>query len=157
MRHDEQRGPRRRGHLSEERDVKMAGGCLCGAVRYQIDAEPITSRACWCRLCQRIGAGSGTVNVCFPTAATRIEGELRDYISVADSGNRMHRRFCPSCGVHLFSEAEARPHLIFVRAGTLDDPEIGRPLASIWLSQTPSWACIDDQLLRFDGQPPAAR
>ena len=56
-----------------------------------------------------------------------------------------------------FSEAEARPHLIFVRAGTLDDPEIGRPLASIWLSQAPSWACIDDQLPRFDGQPPPAR
>jgi len=38
----------------------------------------------------------------------------------------MHRRFCARCGVHLFSEAEVRPHLIFVRAGTLDDPNIGK-------------------------------
>jgi hypothetical protein len=61
-----------------------------------------------------------------------------------------------AAGVHLFSEAEARPHLIFVRAGTLDDPHHGKPLASIWLSQAPSWACIDPQLPRFDHQPPPA-
>jgi hypothetical protein len=134
----------------------VTGGCLCGAVRYEIDAGPITSRVCWCGVCQRIGAGSGTVNVCFARAATRIEGELADYVSVADSGNVMHRRFCPLCGVHLFSEAEARPHLIFVRAGTLKDPEIGTPVASIWVSQAPSWACIDQRLPIFDGQPPPA-
>jgi hypothetical protein len=134
--------------------MAVSGGCLCGAVRYEIDAAPITGRVCWCRVCQRIGAGSGTVNVCFARAATRIEGELRDYVSVADSGNVMHRRFCPACGVHLFSESEALPHLIFVRAGTLNDPEIGRPLASIWVSQAPSWACIDHRLPVFDGQPP---
>jgi hypothetical protein len=125
-------------------------------VRYDIDAAPITSRACWCRLCQYIGAGSGTVNVCFPSAAASIHGVLGDYVSTADSGNVMHRRFCPSCGVHLFSTAEARPHLLFVRAGTLDDPEVGKPLASIWLSQAPSWACVDRQLPQFQQQPPPA-
>ena len=134
----------------------VSGGCLCRAVRYDIDAAPITSRACWCRLCQYIGAGSGTVNVCFPSAAASIHGVLGDYVSTADSGNVMHRRFCPSCGVHLFSTAEARPHLLFVRAGTLDDPEVGKPLASIWLSQAPSWACVDRQLPQFQQQPPPA-
>jgi len=96
------------------------------------------------------------VNVCFPRAATRIQGEPQDYVSVADSGNVMHRRFCRVCGVHLFSEAEARPHLIFVRAGTLDDPEIGKPVASIWVSQAPTWACIDQALPQADRQPPPA-
>lgn len=123
-------------------------------MHYQIDAEPLTSRTCWCRLCQRIGAGSATVNVCFRRAAVRIDGELRDYASVADSGNTMHRRFCPVCGVHLFSESEARPHLIFVRAGTLDDPELAKPLASIWVGQAPSWACLDASLPKFEAQPP---
>ena len=136
--------------------MTVTGGCLCRAVRYQIDAAPLTSRACWCRLCQYIGAGSGTVNVCFPSAATLIQGALSDYVSTADSGNVMHRRFCPTCGVHVFSEAEARPHLIFVRAGTLDDPEIGKPLASIWTSQAPGWACVDTLLPQFEQQPPPA-
>jgi hypothetical protein len=64
-----------------------------------------------------------------------------------------HRRFCPKCGTQLFSAAEARPHLIFVRAGTLDDPEVARPSSTIWTSQAPSWACIDSDLPAVAVQP----
>ena len=135
----------------------ITGGCLCRAVRYATEAAPIITRLCWCRFCQYIAAGNAVVSVCFPSAGMEITGETRDYASIADSGNRMHRRFCPVCGVHLFSEAEARPHLIFVRAGTLDDPEIARPEAVIWAAQAPSWACIDETLPRFEGQPPPPR
>jgi hypothetical protein len=137
--------------------MRVTGRCLCDAVRYEIEAAPITTRVCWCRVCQRIGAGGATVNVCFPKDALRITGEPRDFVSTADSGNTMHRRFCPNCGVHLFSEAESRPHLIFVRAGTLDDVEVAQPAATIWVSSAPSWACIDERLPRLAGQaPPAA-
>ena len=136
--------------------MAVTGGCLCGAVRYEIEAAPITTRICWCHLCQRIGAGGATVNVCFPKAAARISGQPRDFVSTADSGNVMHRRFCQDCGVHLFSEAESRPHLIFVRAGTLDDPEVAQPAATIWVSAAPSWACIDERIPRINEQPPPA-
>jgi hypothetical protein len=136
--------------------MEITGGCLCKAVGYRIVAAPIVTRMCWCRVCQYIGAGGPTVNTCFPTRAVTIEGELRDYRSIADSGNVMHRRFCPVCGTHLFSESEARPHLIFVRTGTLDEREIGKPAASIWTSQAPSWACIDPSIPRVEHQPPPA-
>jgi hypothetical protein len=137
-------------------NTEITGGCLCKAVRYRITAPPIVTRVCWCRLCQYLGAGSGTVNVCFHTNAITVTGETRDYRGVADSGNVMHRRFCSVCGTALFSEAEARPHLIFVRAGTLDDPEIARPAATIWTSQAPTWACIDASLPIIEQQPPPA-
>jgi len=137
--------------------MQITGGCLCGAVRYRVVAAPIVTRVCWCRLCQYLGAGSGTVNTCFPSDAISIEGELADFKSVADSGNIMHRRFCPACGTQLFSEAEARPHLIFVRAGTLDDPEAAKPSMTIWTGSAPSWACIDAALPIYTKQaPPAA-
>jgi len=132
----------------------VAGGCLCGAVRYQTEAAPIITRLCWCRVCQFIAAGNATVNICLPTAGLSITGETRDFQSVADSGNRMHRRFCPVCGTHLFSEAESRPQLIFVRVGTLDDREVASPAATIWTASAPSWACIDESLPRWEGQPP---
>ena len=132
----------------------IEGGCLCGAVRYKILAEPIVMRACWCRVCQFIAAGNATINLAFPRDAIAITGELHDYVSTADSGRHMHRRFCPACGTPMFSEAEERPHLIIVRAGTLDDPAIVVPDAVIWAAQAPSWARIDPSIARFEGQPP---
>src|SRR5690606_25818049 len=90
-----------------KQSMPHAGSCLCGAVRYEIDAEPMVTRVCWCRLCQKIGAGGPTVNVCFPAEKMFVTGALADYSCLADSGNVMHRRFCPSCGTHMFSAAEA--------------------------------------------------
>jgi hypothetical protein len=136
--------------------MDITGGCLCRAVRYSISAAPIVTRTCWCRVCQYIGAGSATVNVCFPSDAVRVSGELRDYSLVADSGNVAHRRFCPTCGTHLFSASEARPHLLFVRVGSLDDPELARPAVTIWTASAPSWACFDQRLPRTERQPPPA-
>jgi hypothetical protein len=136
--------------------MEITGGCLCKSVRYRITAAPIVTRVCWCRLCQYIGAGSATVNTCFPSAAMKVTGTIRDYRSISDSGNVMHRRFCPECGVHLFSEAEARPHLVFVRTGTLDDPNLAEPAMTIWTSAAPQWACFDPALPQVEGQPPPA-
>jgi hypothetical protein len=134
--------------------MPTTGGCLCKAVRYSIDAAPMITRVCWCRVCQYLGAGSGTVNVCFPSATLAIEGELGDYSMVADSGNVAHRRFCLRCGTPLFSTSEARPHLVFVRAGTLDDPQIAQPAMTIWTQSAPRWACFDERLPKVAGQPP---
>nr|WP_243395569.1 GFA family protein [Sphingomonas oleivorans] len=137
--------------------MTIGAGCLCGAVRFEIMAEPIAARSCWCRLCQYLGAGSATVNVCFPTEAVTISGEIRYFQSVADSGNVMQRGFCPTCGTPLTSAAEARPHLLFIRAGALDDPGLIGPQATIWASQAPDWACIDEALPSYPAQiPPVA-
>jgi hypothetical protein len=105
-------------------------------------------------LCQYIAAGNATVNVVFPSDAIQIDGEPRDYRSIADSGNVMHRRFCPQCGTHLFSASEARPHLIIVRNGALDDTELARPGTTIWTTAAPEWAWIDETLPMHEGQPP---
>ncbi len=134
--------------------TSFSGGCLCGAVRYVASAEPLVVRACWCRVCQHIASGNATINLAFPTDTVKITGELRDFPSTADSGRRMHRRFCPKCGVHLFSAAEERPQMLVVRAGTLDDPNAVKPQANIWTKSAPAWAQLDPELPCFEGQPP---
>ena len=133
--------------------MTITGGCLCGKARYRIEAEPITTRVCWCRDCQYLGAGSGTVNVVFPSEKVHIEGLLDDYASRAASGNLTHRGFCPSCGTPVTTQSEARPHFLAVRAGTLDDPEIGKPNLTIWTSSAPSWACFAEDLPQEPKQP----
>jgi hypothetical protein len=133
----------------------IRGGCLCGAVRYEARAEPVVVRQCWCRVCQYFAAGSATNNLAFPREAVTLTGALRDFPSTADSGSHMHRRFCPTCGVHVVSEADERPHSIVLRAGTLDDPELAAPRGVIWTASAPSWVKLDPALPQFAGQPPA--
>jgi hypothetical protein len=137
--------------------MMIKGGCLCGAVRYEIHAQPLAARTCWCRLCQYLGGGTAPVNLAFPTDSVRISGELRDYASTADSGNHMRRGFCPTCGTPVTSAAEERPHLLFIRAGTLDDPDLMGPEVAIWTSAAPRWATLDETLPSYPAQiPPVA-
>ena len=133
--------------------MAITGGCLCGSVRYTINAQPIVARHCWCRDCQYVGAGSGTVNVFFPTEAVKVEGKLADYTSSAASGNIMHRQFCVTCGTPVFTQSEARQQVIGIRAGTLDDPEVGKPGKTIWTLSVPSWAVFDPDIPREEKQP----
>ena len=91
-----------------------------------------------------------------PECGAEITGQTQDYLSKADSGSHMHRRFCPVCGTQVFSAAEERPNLIVVRAGTLDDPSIAAPQGTIWTASAPPWARIDLERPHYTGQPPAA-
>src|SRR5262249_58989803 len=100
----------------------ISGRCLCGAVQWESPEPPIVTRWCWCRECQYLGAGSGTVNACFRTASFKITGKTSDYVSIADSGNRMHRRFWPTCATPAFRQAEGGPPRIFARLGSLHHP-----------------------------------
>jgi hypothetical protein len=138
--------------------MAITGGCLCGAVRFEIEAEaPLGVRQCWCRVCQYLGAGSATVNAVFRKDAVSVSGPLTDYESRADSGAIMHRRFCARCGTPIFSEAEPRPQQIIVRVGTLDDPDLGKPSGIIWTKSAPAWACFDPDLPLTEGQPAPKR
>lgn len=129
-------------------------GCLCGAVRFTIDAEPLAARTCWCRLCQYLGAGTATANICFPADKVRWTGEIRYHDAVADSGNVLRRGFCPICGTPLTSQALIRPHQLFLRIGSLDNPDLLGPQMTIWTSQAPGWACISTEIPSVERQPP---
>jgi hypothetical protein len=135
--------------------TSFTGGCLCGQVRYEIEAEAGPSRVCWCRDCQRIAA-NGTVNVIFPSDAIKISGSPSQHQKPADSGNTVTRRFCGHCGTQLFSDSTGRPGLTVVRVGTLDEPSAIKPTSTIWVGSAPSWACIDPSLEQFNGPPVVA-
>jgi hypothetical protein len=139
--------------------LPITGQCLCGQVRFTIDAPPLGARMCWCRDCQRIASGSATVNVLFPEEAVGYEGEIGTFEMVADSGNRVERGFCPTCGAQLYSKTvEPRGAPMRVRAGTLDDPELIAPQAIIWTASAPTWAVLDPNLPQHPkGAPAPAR
>jgi hypothetical protein len=132
--------------------TERTGTCLCGAVRYRLAADPVTTRICWCRDCQKISA-NGTVNAIVATAALEISGETAAWENVVASGNRLRRRFCATCGTPLFANSSARPQFTAVRVGTLDDPSSLPPSVNIWAGSAPAWACLDARLERVEQQP----
>ena len=133
----------------------VTGRCFCGAVRFQFDRLPVATRACWCRDCQYLSSGNASVNAIFKTEGFRFTGEVNEHISTADSGNVERRRFCPKCGTQLFSELLSRSDIMVVRAGVLDDPEIGRPASYIWTASAPRWVVVDPEPANCEGQPAA--
>lgn len=128
----------------------IKGRCFCGAVQYEVSGAPLLKRACWCRDCQYLSCGNASVNVVFASRGLAINGKLAEFVSVADSGQNIRRRFCPTCGTHMFSEAISQPDYIVVRAGTLDRPELAEPSSVIWTASAPAWAWIDPHLPRFE-------
>ncbi|MBX9886121.1 MAG: GFA family protein [Novosphingobium sp.] len=133
------------------------GGCLCGAVRFTISADPLGARMCWCHDCQRIASGSPTVNVLFPAEAVHYSGAITTLQMTADSGNTVERGFCPTCGAQLYSRTLEPAGLpMRIRAGTLDNPDLMAPQSYIWTQSAPAWAPFDPALPRFSQGPGSA-
>lgn len=123
----------------------QTGGCLCGAIRYSIDA-PITGlRACHCMNCQKTSGAGGTVNAVVPTDKFRItKGSTRKYDdSATRSGRTLSRHFCETCGSPIYSHRNPNPGFVVVRAGTLDDKSALKIAGNIWTSTAASWSHID--------------
>lgn len=128
--------------------------CACGQVTLTIAGQPVLVRQCWCRQCRRIAAGGPANNAAFRTEDVAISGELSRYAYIAASGNTLTQWFCPSCGVHLTAQSSARPHLLTVRFGVLDEPHGLKPDTAIWTDDAPEWAIVDPALKHHPRQPP---
>ncbi len=57
------------------------GGCLCGAIRYEIAAEPMFGGQCQCRDCQHETGGGHASFMAFPADAVKLTGTPRFYES----------------------------------------------------------------------------
>src|SRR3978361_2414836 len=97
------------------------GRCACGAIRYEISAQPMVSNHCQCRDCQRkSGTGHGSY-LTFPRQGVERTGAATHWDIVADSGQVKTRAFCPTCGSPVYMTFAAMPDLFTVRAASLDD------------------------------------
>jgi hypothetical protein len=125
--------------------MPITGGCLCGAIRYACDAEPLGAYLCHCTDCQRSSAGPFSACIAMPADALRVTaGEPAIYERPGGSGRIVARRFCANCGTQLFSQSEQTPQMCVVRSGTLDDRTATAPGLHIWTQSALAWALPDD-------------
>lgn len=106
------------------------GGCLCGAVRYELKAPPLRVTICHCKFCQRATGSAYLVEPVFRLEDLRIAAgapTIYDHRSEG-SGKMVSIHFCATCGTKLYLSFERFPDVCGVYAGTFDDPnwfEIG--------------------------------
>ena len=76
--------------------LPQAGGCQCGAIRYEITQAPQMVYTCHCTDCQRITSSAFSMAVILPDGACRlVKGEPRVVQRTADSGRVTARWMCP--------------------------------------------------------------
>jgi hypothetical protein len=102
---------------------KVTGGCLCGAVRYELNSAPKLSVSCHCRDCQYVSGGAPAHALIMRAEDVTItQGQVKEYWTLSAKGNRVARIFCEVCGTPLFAKNEKHPEFLPVKVGGLDDP-----------------------------------
>jgi hypothetical protein len=134
--------------------MQVSGKCLCGAVHYSGQAEPQFQVKCYCTDCRKSSASGHAAMMGVAREAITIGGEVKEFLSKADSGTEVTRAFCPSCGTGIYSKNAAMPHMIFLRAATLDDPEAFSPQMVVYASRAPGWDAVNFAGRKFDEMPP---
>ncbi len=133
---------------------KIRGGCLCGAVRYEGEAEPVFSAKCYCTDCRKTSGAGHAAHMGFPKSAVKIDGPVKTYVSKADSGNDVTRGFCPTCGAGIYSQSTAMPDLLFLRASPLDAVSLFKPQLAVYASRAPHWDPVGNAMPAFATVPP---
>ena len=132
---------------------ELTGGCLCGGVRYESDAEPTLTAVCHCKNCQRTSGSAFSVVIGVPVDSVRVTNSatLATYRDTGTSGKTVLRKFCNTCGGAVISEAETFPGISIIKVGTLDDTSSIKPNLHIWTNSAQSWVSIDETATKVPG------
>lgn len=140
--------------MSDQGGYSIHGGCLCGAVRFELSSPPTAAAYCHCTRCQRrTGTGSSVSAFIDPAALRWLRGEelIRGWLPPEDGAEKC---FCSVCGAHLFSRSRDGVR-VGIRMGAFDtDPGV-RPSSRQFVAYAAGWEPIpDDGLPRFDEARP---
>ena len=131
----------------------FAGGCLCGALRYQADEPPTLMGHCYCADCRK-ASGSGFIPFAgFRAAALRIAGEVLVHRMTHADGREAVRNSCSACGGLVFGGPLGATESHTIYAGSLDDPSLFNPTMAIFARDRAPWAIIPPGLKVFDRMP----
>jgi hypothetical protein len=133
----------------------LTGGCMCGAVRFEIGEPLVSALYCHCTRCQRRTGGAWSASALASPGSVRVlQGEeLLKSWTPADGNPKV---FCSECGSHLWAQDRGDPDRRFVRLGSFDaDPGI-RPSMHQYTAYAAAWEPIpDDGLPRYPERRPS--
>ena len=126
----------------------LRGGCLCGAVRYEIEGPVYDVHHCHCSMCRK---SHGTAYSTFARLDasgfryTKGDDQVRAYRSSAP----IERAFCATCGARLTIRFDGMPDTTWVSVGTLDDDPGVAAHCHMFVASKAPWHEISDALPQF--------
>jgi hypothetical protein len=133
------------------------GGCLCGAVRYQVAPHRGNGYHCHCTACQKMTGASYLVEHCFaPEAFELLAGTPKVHAHVSGgSGKQVYIHFCANCGTKLYLTFERWTETLNIFSGTLDDPAVldfsPETIRQIFVDRAPGGTLIPPGYETFSG------
>lgn len=130
--------------------VTLDGGCLCGAVRFQVSGKIRDAGYCHCRMCQRLSGAPVVAWLTVPASGFRYtKGSPKIYRSSA----KAQREACPTCSSQLVFRADGKD-IVDITTATLDTPDAVPPEYHIWRQSRIAWFETTDTLPRHDDSGP---
>jgi len=135
--------------------MKIDGGCHCGAITYEAEADPEQVGICHCTDCQKFSGGAFRIGVPVSEAAFKLlSGAPKTYVKTAESGGKRAQVFCPDCGTHIYSTSIGDgPRVFRVRTPTARQCADLAPRRQGWCRSRPSWLAGLAAIPGTDTQP----
>ncbi|HZQ04857.1 MAG TPA: GFA family protein [Gaiellaceae bacterium] len=135
-------------------ELPLSGGCLCGGVRFELDASPASASYCHCTRCQRrTGTAASAQARIVPGSLRVLRG--RELLRAYRPEGGWAKVFCSVCGSSLWSESPDEPELKSIRLGAFDEDPGVRPSYRQFVAYAAAWEPIpEDGLARYPERKP---
>jgi len=127
---------------------KTAGGCLCGAIRYEVAGRPVSTIYCHCTSCRKHTGAPVVALVGYKCDQVNFtKGQRKLY----ESSPGVKRAFCSQCGTPLTWEGDGGEFgpLVEVLISTLENPNDFTPESHLHHGERISWFETTDNLPRY--------
>jgi hypothetical protein len=129
--------------------VQARGGCLCGAVRYEIRGKLRDVVVCHCSKCRRFHGHVGAyTSIPQENLVFKEKSGLKWYDSIQDETPGVMRGFCRECGSSLFWNP-THEERIAVAAGSIDEPTQRKIIGHVWVEQKGDYHENCDGLVQY--------
>jgi hypothetical protein len=138
--------------------MKIDGGCSCGAIKIEGEADPEKVQICHCTDCQTSTGTAFRVSIPVPGTTFKMTGQPNYYLkTTADSGKPRLQAFCGSCASPIYSTTpgEGVQPSYMVRVGILRQRDQLVPRRQNWFRSARSWILKLDAVPKNEKQAPA--
>ena len=130
-----------------------SGGCLCGAVQFEIKSGISHIVHCHCSQCRQVqGSAFATNGIVKLNNFKILSGE--ESLTAYESTPGQKKYFCSVCGSPIMSKTESKPDEVRIRLGTVSSDISERPMAHIFTTSKANWDEITRGLPQYDSYEP---